>query len=436
MSAALRALLLLCTLALTALDAAAIPAFNRQTGQSCAACHTAPPELTPFGRRFMLNGFTMSGGKAGIPLSGYVEAAFSSTRKALPVERPGLDAKSNAELQRVKALAGGAITDSIGGFGELVYDGVAERLRLGNIDVRFADSASVGRHDVVYGVTLHDNPGFQDPWSSTLARTWPFTRSVATPQPRNAALLDGPLAQRVLGLGAYGFIDDRLYAELGAYRGLSRAAQTTIGVQPGESRRLDGTAVYARIAHEGRIPGGTLTVGASLLDTDLGPPGGLGAGSDGVRNLGVDALLQWAKGPQEFTVRAAANHERWSLASSVAQGFASHARNRFENLKLSASWLYAKRYSAAAGVFRRSGSSDPLFYGTANGRPDSAGIQLDAFMINPFFPPPSWHPGMRTRIGAGYTHYTRFDGAKSNYDGAGRDAADNDTVFLYLLWAF
>ncbi|MES2958944.1 MAG: hypothetical protein V4792_12190 [Pseudomonadota bacterium] len=429
-------LLLLGVLTLASIDASAIPVYRRQTGQSCAACHTAPPELTPFGRRFMLNGFTMSGGKTGVPLSGYVEAAVSSTQKALPTARPGLDPKDNAELQRVKALAGGAITDSIGGFGELVYDGVAERLRLGNVDLRYADSTAIGGHDVVYGLTLHNNPGFQDPWSSTLARTWPFTRSSGTPQPRNAALLEGLMAQRVVGLGGYSFVDDRLYLELGVYRKLSRDAQSTIGVQPGDTRSVEGTAVYARVAHEASIPGGSLTVGASLLDTDLGPPGGLGTGTAGVRNVGLDALLHWGRGPQEFTLRGAASHERWSLGSSVAQGLATNARNRFDNLRLSASYLYAKRYSAAVGVFRRSGSTDPLFFGTANGKPDSAGIQLDGFIINPFFPPPPWHPDMRTRIGVGYTHYTRFDGAKSNYDGSGRDASDNDTVFLYLLWAF
>ena len=70
-----------------------------------------------------------------------------------------------------------------------------------------------------------------------------------------------------------------------------------------------------------------------------------------------------------------------------------------------------------------------------SGKPDIAGWQLDGFMINPLFPPPAWHPGMRTRSGITYTHFTRFDGAKSDYDGSGRDASANDIVFLYFLWA-
>ncbi len=42
--------------------ASALPCFAMQTGQPCAACHTAFPELTPFGRLFKLSGYTAGGG--------------------------------------------------------------------------------------------------------------------------------------------------------------------------------------------------------------------------------------------------------------------------------------------------------------------------------------------------------------------------------------
>ena len=40
--------------------AQAVASFARQTGLACEACHTVPPELTPFGRRFKLNGYTLT----------------------------------------------------------------------------------------------------------------------------------------------------------------------------------------------------------------------------------------------------------------------------------------------------------------------------------------------------------------------------------------
>ena len=51
----------------------ALPAFNRQTGQNCMACHAGGqfPELTPYGRLFKLTGYTI-GERNAIPLSAMV----------------------------------------------------------------------------------------------------------------------------------------------------------------------------------------------------------------------------------------------------------------------------------------------------------------------------------------------------------------------------
>src|SRR4249919_533121 len=73
----------LCALTLLALPllpgkAHAIPAFNRQTGQNCVACHAGGqfPELTPYGRIFKLTGYTI--GERAMPISGMAVATSSS----------------------------------------------------------------------------------------------------------------------------------------------------------------------------------------------------------------------------------------------------------------------------------------------------------------------------------------------------------------------
>jgi hypothetical protein len=40
---------------------------------------------------------------------------------------------------------------------------------------------------------------------------------------------------------------------------------------------------------------------------------------------------------------------------------------------------------------------------------------------------------LNVRFTLQYTHYTKFNGASTNYDGMGRNASDNDTTYL-LLW--
>ena len=42
--------------------ALALPSFARQTGQPCGTCHTDYAGLTPYGRRFKIEGYTAGGG--------------------------------------------------------------------------------------------------------------------------------------------------------------------------------------------------------------------------------------------------------------------------------------------------------------------------------------------------------------------------------------
>ncbi|MGA2817830.1 MAG: hypothetical protein ABSE67_16335, partial [Xanthobacteraceae bacterium] len=42
--------------------AEALPSYARQTGQPCGTCHTDFAGLTPYGRRFKIDGYTDGGG--------------------------------------------------------------------------------------------------------------------------------------------------------------------------------------------------------------------------------------------------------------------------------------------------------------------------------------------------------------------------------------
>ena len=45
-------------------------------------------------------------------------------------------------------------------------------------------------------------------------------------------------------------------------------------------------------------------------------------------------------------------------------------------------------------------------------------------------------PWANLRRGAQYTWYDRYNGARNNYDGAGRNASDNNTMFLFAWTSF
>ena len=74
--------------------------------------------------------------------------------------------------------------------------------------------------------------------------------------------------------------------------------------------------------------------------------------------------------------------------------------------------------------------------GSRTGSPASSGVTLEADWV-PFGKEGSWlRPYLNLKLGAQYTHYFGFNGSGSDTDGFGRDAGDNDTVFLFAWLAF
>src|SRR5437016_11608774 len=117
--------------------AVSLPLYARQTGQPCAACHTAFPELTPFGRRFKLGGYTLGGGDSSLPFSGLLQPSFPHSDASQPGaanmqagrgsggrRRGGGGAAPNDELvlEQGAIFTGGGISDTLGAFVRATYD--------------------------------------------------------------------------------------------------------------------------------------------------------------------------------------------------------------------------------------------------------------------------------------------------------------------------
>ena len=98
-------------LAASAGPAEALPSYARQTGQPCAACHTAFPELTPFGRRFKIGGYTMSSGDwTGPPIAAMYMPSFTHTNSPQDAPpAPGLHTNDNLVSQQVSGFIAGRL---------------------------------------------------------------------------------------------------------------------------------------------------------------------------------------------------------------------------------------------------------------------------------------------------------------------------------------
>src|SRR5450759_2199260 len=66
-----------------------VPSFSRQTGLACSACHYQFPQLTPFGRMFKLNGYTLTGLPTIPALAAMVVTGLTQTSRAHPGAQNG-----------------------------------------------------------------------------------------------------------------------------------------------------------------------------------------------------------------------------------------------------------------------------------------------------------------------------------------------------------
>src|ERR1051326_1922415 len=115
-------------LAISALTdpAQALPSYARQTGQTCAMCHTGLPELTPLGREFKLNGYVQGGGQETWipPVAAMIQGGFTHTSANQPGANQHFGPNNNFELTQASLFYGGAIwaAQGLGAFIQGTYE--------------------------------------------------------------------------------------------------------------------------------------------------------------------------------------------------------------------------------------------------------------------------------------------------------------------------
>ena len=418
--------------------AVALPLYARQTGQACATCHTAFLELTPFGRRFKLGGYTLGGGDwKGPPFAVMLQPTFTNTQAAQPGgAAPGFGVNNNFAMQQMSLFTGGRITDNIGAFIQGTYDGVGRRFGWDNTDIRFAKSVNIDGHTLLWGVTANNNPTVQDVWNTIPAWSFPYISSALAPMPTATTFIEQVYAQQVAGVSAYSFFDDLFYLEFGGYRPLSTNTQLALGVDTTGQSPISGVAPYWRVAFEPNFGNHSWEIGTFGLASKVVPMRMSAAGNDSFTDIGVDTQYQYLGDPHTITVRAAWIHENHNTSASQTLGLADNSNNQLRSLNASASYIYDKTWSLTAGRVSVGGTADAALYGTFTGGPNSAGWIFELAYLPFSRGGPAFWPWLNFRIGLQYTHWTKFDGGTTNIDGMGRNASGNNTFFAYIWTMF
>ncbi len=419
-----------------------IPSFTRQTGLTCNVCHTAFPQLTLFGRLFKLGGYTMTAQQTvqlkdsaqapslRLDLIPPVSAMVISSMTSVSRDVPGEQNRSMAFPQEMGVFFGEAITPKVGTFLQLTYDPSEGSIGIDNADIRFADNATVAGRNVLYGFTLNNSPTVQDAWNSTPVWGFPWASSEVAPAPIASTLVDGALGQQVAGVGSYALWNNTLYTELSVYRSVFQGGP--MPVDGSAENAIHGVSPYWRVALLHTVQGGQLMVGGYGMVSHLTPSGFRGP-RDGYTDVAFDA--QWDKEWQNgssFAAHGTWIHEARTLTGTAGVGGAVHVDGNLSTARVDATYYWPSRVGLSAGLFSTTGSSDSLLYpddavtGSATGSPDSQG----------FIAQLSFMPWLNTRLGLQYVVYRKFNGASRNYDGRGRDASDNNALYLMTWLAF
>ena len=174
------------------------------------------------------------------------------------------------------------------------------------------------------------------------------------------------------------------------------------GLANDEVTRLQGWNPYWRLAFNHEWGPHSLMVGTSGMQSrfyaDPADPGSL----QRQRDLIIDSQYQYLLDPHALSAQFA--YERSRPEGGEATNL---LRTKF-------TYVYSARVGASFGLFDSSGSAG------------TRGATAEAF----------WMPVQYVRVGVQYTAYDRFAGARLNYDGLGRNARDNDTLFFYVWGAY
>jgi hypothetical protein len=453
-------------LLLAAPAAMAVPSFARQTGLSCEACHTVFPELTHFGRMFKANGYILTSlpQVQGVtpekerrlslnqvpPLSLMVQLSNTSLSKAVP-DSSGLPGSAQngtvAFPQQVSLFYAGEIAPQLGVFGQLTYSNAAGTIQIDNTDLRFADLVVLpDEKPLIYGLSLNNNPTLQDLWNGTPAFSYPYQSSNANISPLAKTAIDGTFAQTVAGLSAYAFWNESLYAELGVYRSAKQGFANPITGAAGPldgtaSNVVKGTAPYWRVAYEQQWDRHSLEAGAYgttiklLPGSAVGTPAPLQGPTNRFQDVAEDVQYQFLGDNHLFSMAATHIHESQTLDASFAAGASANPKDDLTTTRVTGTYFYHRKWGGSASYFSTTGSVDSGLYApgtthgvtsSANGKPDTTGWIAEA----------NYLPWLNVKLSVQYTSYSKFNGGGGNYDGFGRNAKDNNTIYVAAWLAY
>ena len=474
-------------LALLSNNAVAIPLFARQVQQNCVACHVGGqyPELTPYGRYFKLTGYTQGDqqwnpANGALPIAMSIQAGSSTMQNnksngstddgtgVTPLGSPLDYRNGNFKLDQVSVYVGGKIIDHVGLFSQYTFgfndhNSPNAIFEADNFDLRAADHYSNGHKDVIFGASLNNNPGVTDVFNSSPSWAYPYQYSstasgLAPPFQTQIESYGGGSAR---GITAYVYLNRLVYAEFGGYTastGLTKFLTFTndaLNPTRNNTTNLVGFNPYYRLALTHEWGAHNLMLGAFGMNSKIASQLTLDDGTTPYntntplssltpgmmyQDRAIDAQYQYISDPHVVSAQLRYIQENISDPNLFQY---TNPNNNLYSRYAKMTYVYQAKYGVTLAYWSETGSSDPGGYLSGAGITNSINpgtLNYASYNNSPnsnaWIPSIFWQPLQNVRLTLTQTFWTKFAGAKTNYDGGGRNASDNNTTYLYLWMAF
>lgn len=411
---------------LTPLAAQAVPSFARQTGMSCAMCHTVFPQLTPYGRMFKLQGYTTAAGMfneaseqsknlsedTSAPLAAMLQVSYAQTKN----NGTNVPKDLAAMPDQFSIFYAGRISDHAGAFVQATIsggpNGNAGAMNFDNTDVRMANSTTTaGGGNLIYGLSLNNAPTVEDILNTTpvwaaAPSVGPDNVTIGTQTLPGLQLLGADMVNgNTLGVVAYGMLNSTWYGAVGAYHDTSGAGPAVKGWAP-----------YVRLAYQQDNGTSNYDIGLISMSADVAANSmDTSQPVSKVSDLGVDGQYQVLNGVNTYTLRASYTTEKMSGNADTVFGLAKKD-GKTNVLALSGTYFYDRKQGGSLGYTIVNGDSDSSY---AGGKPDSSYWMAEYDYL----------PWLNTKFAVQYTAYNKVAGTSTN-------ASDNNTLLLNAWFMF
>ncbi len=428
-------------------SAQAVPSYARQTGLACEACHTVFPELTPFGRQFKLNAYTLTTKPAVTdedqskstslsladmpPLSVMIQADTSWSNNNRTTSKNGSTAQGNDTQfpQQLSLFYAGKISDHLGAQMQVTFQQASGTFGIDNSEIRFADQGLDNK--LTYGLTLNDAVTMSDLWNSSLI--WAAGAGAMGPGVGDtgipATFIEGLGAGKATGVG--GFLNwssnghDSLYLETELYRSSAFNNNGTTYVDnawASANPTINGVAPYWRAAFEHDWGHQTFEIGTFGMYARASANGVAVNGEDNdYFDNALDAQYQYIGEHNIFSLAGNLIHENQTINNNlVLANSYSKSSVDMNHLRLTGSYFYDRKYGGSVTFNHINGDS-------VVGSP--ANTQYEVFELD-------YMPWLNTKLLAQYTLYNWVNAQNYGYNGVGTQVNDGNTFMLGLWTAF